>query len=201
MRRIIAAFAAAVVVLGAVVAGVAISTPSGASAQETTDDPSSGIFISPIQEALEELVASGTLSQAQVDAVAEALEGQIGVRGFGRGHHGPGHLDTVAEVLGMEVDDLEAALRDGQTIAEVAGDDVGVVTDALIAEANERIDEAVADGRLTADEAAEKRAEVAEKIEAKVNGEAGFGRRGFGPRGGPFGPDADADAEEALLDA
>jgi polyhydroxyalkanoate synthesis regulator phasin len=199
MRRIIAAFAAAVVVLGAVVAGVTISTPSGASAQETTEDPGSGIFVSPIQEALEELVASGTLNQAQVDAITDALESQIGGRDLERGHHGPGHLETVAEVLGMEVDDLKTALQDGQTIAEIAGDDVDAVTDALIAEANERIDQAVADGRLTADEAAEKQAEVAEKVEAKVNGEAGG--RGFGPRRGPFGPDADTDAEEALLDA
>lgn len=197
MRRIIAAFAAAVVVLGAVVAGVAISTPSRASAQETTEDPSSGIFISPIQEALEELVANGTLNQAQVDAVTDALEDEIGGRALGRGHHGPGHLETGAEVLGMEVEDLKTALQDGQTIAEIAGDNVGTVTDALVAEANERIDQAVADGRLTADEAAEKKAGVAEKVEARVNGEADS--RGFGPRGGPFGPDADTDAEEALL--
>lgn len=200
MRRIIAAFAAAVVVLGAVVTGLAISTPSGASAQETTEEPDSGTFISPIQEALDELITNGTLNQAQADAVAEALESQLGERGPGRGHHGPGHLETVAEVLGMEVDDLKTALQEGQTIAEVAGENVGAVTDALVAEANERIDQAVADGRLTADEAAEKKADVAEKVEAKVNGGVGFGGRGFGPRGG-FDQDNDADAEEALLDA
>lgn len=200
MRNIIAAFTAVVVVLGAAVAGVAISSSSGASAQEAPEDTD---FISPIQEALEELVTTGTLTQAQADAVAEALEGEIGERGFGRGQRGNGRLETVAEVLGMEVEDLVSALQEGQTIADVAGDDVGAVTDALIAEANDRIDQAVADGRLTAEDAADKKAEVAEKVEAKINGEAGFGGRGFGhggPRPGPFGPNADLE-EEVSTDA
>jgi hypothetical protein len=73
----------------------------------------------------------------------------------GPGHHGPGFgfrgagLDAAANALNMELDDLVAALRDGQTIAEIAqaqGIDVNVVIDAMVAEAREKIETFVNEG-------------------------------------------------------
>jgi hypothetical protein len=45
------------------------------------------------------------------------------------------------------------------------------VIDALVADATARLDEAVADGRLDADRAEEIKADLVERITAKVNGE------------------------------
>ncbi len=94
-----------------------------------------------------------------------------GPRGEGPGgrHGAP---EELAELLGVDAAELAEQLRSGSTLAEVAeanGVDVSVVVDAMVAQANERIDAAVEDGRLTEDEAAERRAEVEEKVAEKVN--------------------------------
>lgn len=116
-----------------------------------------------------------------------------------RGHRGP-KLEAAAEAIGVTVEDLHAALEDGQTIAQVAeanGVDVQTVIDALVADANAHLDEAVAEGRLSAEEADEKRAELTERITERVNNprpERPEGERG--PRGPRPGDDAPADAPE-----
>lgn len=105
--------------------------------------------------------------------------------GFGAG------LDAAAEAIGISEDDLDTALRDGQTIAEVAeanGVDVQVVIDALVTEATARLDEAAQEGRIDAAEADERTADLTERITDLVNGEGLPGRPFGGPRsGGPGG--------------
>lgn len=87
-----------------------------------------------------------------------------------RGHRGGRSLGTVAEVLGLEADELRSQLADGATIADIAGDDIDAVIDALVAEKTDRIAQAVEDGRLTQEEADEKLAEVEDRVTDKVNG-------------------------------
>jgi hypothetical protein len=85
---------------------------------------------------------------------------------------GPG-LDAAAEALGITEDDLRAALEDGKTIAEVAGEqgvDVDTVIDAMVAAATE---------------------DIREHVTALVNGEApmgGPGEHGFRGHRGGHGP-------------
>ncbi len=81
-------------------------------------------------------------------------------------------METAAETLGMSVADLRTALRDGQTLAEVAeaqGVEVQTLIDALVAEVKEHLDEHVADGDMTQEEADEKLAEATERITDRVN--------------------------------
>ena len=66
--------------------------------------------------------------------------------------------DLAAEYLGLEVDDVKAALRDGKTLATLAGEQdksVDGLIDAMVAAATARIDEAVAEGDLDEAKAAE----------------------------------------------
>ncbi len=101
----------------------------------------------------------------------------------------------MAELIGVEVDALTDWLRNGGTLAEIAeqnGVDPDAVVDLLVERANERLDEAVANERIDAEEADEKRAEIEERVTTRVNEgrpERGEGE-GFGPRGdrGPRGP-------------
>ncbi len=86
-----------------------------------------------------------------------------------RGHRGGRSLGTVAEVLGLEVDELRAQLQDGATIADIAGDQTDDVIDALVTEKEERIAEKVEAGRITQEEADEKLAELEERITDRVN--------------------------------
>src|SRR5918999_1079396 len=69
----------------------------------------------------------------------------------GRGPRFRAHLGVAAEALGVTEDELRQALRDGQSMADVAAEqnvEVQTVIDALVADATTRIDEAVADGDL-----------------------------------------------------
>jgi polyhydroxyalkanoate synthesis regulator phasin len=196
MRKTIATIASAAMVAGGIVAGAALSSPNVAVAQ--TDETPSVVEEAPAtsDEILSGLVSDGVITQEQADAVADALAERGGFRHGHRGHgRGGGHLETAAEIIGIATDTLMTALRDGETIAAVAeanGVDVESVIDALVAEHQEKLDEAVADGRLSQDEADERAADVNQRVTDMVNGELpergdrGFGRRGFrGP--GPTG--------------
>lgn len=80
---------------------------------------------------------------------------------------------AVAEAIGIDVADLRTALADGQTIAEVAtanGVEADAVVDAIVAVRAERLADAVANGRLTQEEAHARLAEQTATIEARVNG-------------------------------
>jgi polyhydroxyalkanoate synthesis regulator phasin len=178
-RRLVAG-AAIVLASGAVIAG-----PVAAQTGDTQ------VRTSWAAEALDGLVEDGTLTQAQADAVEQALEAARPERG-GRGPGGGRGIEAAATAIGVEVDVLRDALRDGSTIADVAainGVDVQTVIDAMVAAAQEHLDEQVAAGDLTADEAATRLTEVSERITAMVNGElpaggpGGFGGRGHGPHG------------------
>ena len=104
------------------------------------------------------------------DTESESPDGECGP---GRGGFFLGaNLDVAAEALGITEDELNDALRDGQTIAEVAaaqGVDVQTVIDALVAAATTRIDEAVADGDLTEEEATERKADLVQRVTDLVN--------------------------------
>lgn len=199
MRRTIAATAAAFTILGGalVVASVGGAAPAEAQEIEGTEEAPATL-----DDILSDLVAEGVISQEQADRVADA----IAERGPRHGRFGKGgrHLDLVAETIGIDVEDLRAALEDGQTIAEVAVDNgvaADTVVDVLVAEMETKLDEAVADGHLTEEEAAEKLAGAADRAQALVDGELPpGGPRGFGGPGRFGGPPPieGSDAAETL---
>ena len=142
-----------------------------------------------VQTVIDAVVAAG--EDEHVARVTAFVNGERpeGGRGFG-GHHRGFHmgLETAATALGMTTDELREALSaDGATLASVAetqGVDVQVVIDALVAEAQEHLDQAVADGHLTQEEADEKAADLEARITEMVNSERPDGP-GPGFRGGP----------------
>lgn len=88
------------------------------------------------------LLGTPSLSLAQ-DDTADDTETWGGRGGPFRQHEPGTRLQTVAEVIGVPVDELRAALADGQSIADVAeanGVDPQAVVDALVAEATARLD-------------------------------------------------------------
>ena len=155
---------AAAVLGGGVVGTTALAGATGASDGEptlaeevaTTTDADGGIV---------------NVQDAETDE-APGVDGEAGGEDCERDGHRRGgrNLDTVAEVLGLEVDELRAQLSEGATIADVAGADLDAVIDALVAEKTERIADAVESGRLTQDEADEKLAEIEDRVTDKVNG-------------------------------
>ncbi|SOC49673.1 hypothetical protein SAMN05660748_2405 [Blastococcus aggregatus] len=186
--------------------GLAVAVPALAD-----EGSPAGSAVERITGALSGLVSDGSITQEQADEVAGTLsEAGIGVRGGGPGGHGPGGdgpgggggrggvgLEAAATALGMSEDELRTALEaDGTTLADVAEDQgvpVGTLVDALVAGGQERIADAVEDGRITQEQADERLADLEERITERVEQEMpGFG--GHGP-GGHRGSAADEPAE------
>ena len=131
-----------------------------------------------IRTELQNLVDDGTITAAQADAVAADLAASLPDHGPGRpgpgwGHRHPGFDgEVLAGLLGIDVETLRSDLRDGKTVAEIAGEqgvDVQTVIDSLVAEAKSHLDLSVQNGRLTQEEADAKLAEVTQRITDFVN--------------------------------
>jgi polyhydroxyalkanoate synthesis regulator phasin len=165
-------------------AGALLAVPAAALAQDDGDGW--------LSDTLQELVDEGTITSDQAGAVQDAIQearperGRIGPGLFGHGHgHGRGlalglALDDAADALGIDVAELRERLRGGETIADVATDlgvDVQTVIDALVADVAARLDEAVADGRIDAEQAEQRLDGLTERVTRFV--EEGFpGRAG-----------------------
>lgn len=119
------------------------------------------------------------------------------------GRHGGG-LSVVAEVLGIDATELHDRLEAGETIADIAAaQNVAVddVVSALVADAQERLDAAVADGRLTQEEADARLADIEQRMTDAVNGNAAFGELGGRHHGfGPGGLDDDSGVAPGIED-
>lgn len=154
-----------------------------------------------LREVLGPLVESGTLTQAQLDAVLDAIERATPARPARPSLPGPRRggwrvptgrtLTTAAEAIGIAPRELREALADGRTIAEVAeanGVDPAVVVDALVDEATERLDDAVADGRVDEDDAERWRAGIEDDVRELVEegGRPARPERHELPRRGPW---------------
>lgn len=143
---------AAVVGAGILAGGIAaVGVPVVASAQDEPAAPAEGGPRSqPMRDHLDAKVADGTITQEQADALiadaearraerhadseAHGRRGPAGGReqgGMGRGGPGGMPLQSAADAIGISVDDLRTALRDGQSLAAVAEAN-GVSSDALV---------------------------------------------------------------------
>jgi polyhydroxyalkanoate synthesis regulator phasin len=159
----------------------------------------SGALKQALKNRVDEAVEAGRLTEEQGKQLKERIDSDEYPLLFGRGGHGGpgfghyGHVEilaTAASYLGMTEAELRAALEDN-TLAEIAkekGKTVTGLVQALVTAQEKRIDEAVADGRLTQEQATELTADLANRMEALVNGELhgpGAGRHpGFWPGSG-----------------
>lgn len=133
-------------------------------------------------ETLAAAVAAGALTQDQADRMRERMEQSPDAMSWdgGPGRHGRGPavkgvslLAVAAEQLGMTQDDLEAALQAGQTIAGLAAEK-GVATqtivDAYSTQLTAELDQAVAAGEITQQQAdatlAQAQTRAAERLNA-----------------------------------
>lgn len=135
-----------------------------------------------ILEWLAPLVEEETITQDQAEAVADTLADQMPRlrAGLARGLHA---VDDAADFLGMTARELVEALSDGTTLAELAQDHGGAAAliEHLVGLVEAHLDQAVADGRITEEEAAEHLTQATEHITALVNGELEFPMLGTGP--------------------
>ena len=136
------------------------------------------------------------LVAAQQQSIATLVDQKgIGARpagpGIGRGPGGPrvtgDPLAAAATYLGTTTADLDAKIRAGQTLAQIANATSGKNRDglvaAIVADSTAKIDAAQKAGTITADQATQLKTNLSTRIAQLVDSN----RPGFG-RGFPFGP-------------
>ena len=149
-RKLIIVAIAAVVGL-ALMGGTALARPGS---QHVTDQLSS---------ALNGLVGDGVIDEGQAQAVIEAtapLFERLDAAAHNRQQR-PGTtpqqiIGAVAEQLGIELQELLQQLREGQTLADIIvaqGSSVEAVIEALSVQLQSNLDQAVADGKITTEQA------------------------------------------------
>ncbi len=188
MKKSLAALGLSASLFGGGAVGAVMFAPTFAGAQddavevEETDRHQPGHRMA---EALVPLVEDGTIEQSQADAVIAAL---LDAR--------PQPGERLADITGIDASVWVEGFRNGDSAADVAeanGSSAEELIDALVAEATEHLNQAVADDRIDQETADERLAELTERITERVNSDEPIlggppfeGRRGH--RGGGFGP-------------
>lgn len=177
-RGILAAGVAAVLATAAVGAVAAQQTPTptpGTPGQSGQARPTHQAFLDALARRLG--ITTDRLQQAITEARTEvglpdrAMGKGFGFRGPGKLGRGGVELNAAAQALGISVDQLRQQLP-GKSLAQVAqanGKDPAAVAAALKDAANQRIDQAVAAGRLTADQATQLKQRAAQAIDAGMD--------------------------------
>mgnify|MGYP005851172689 CR=1 FL=1 len=155
-------------------------------------------------ESIDKQVQDGRITAEQAAQRKQNLDqadGFGGWFGFGKGFGGRGgheglaprggflggnaHVEGVAKALNLSVEDLTAQLRAGKSVADLAKEknvSADQVKSAVVASVSAQVDQAVADGRLTAEQAT--------RIKDQLNGTSAdqfLQNGGFGMHRGPFG--------------
>ena len=215
--KIAAGAGAALAVVGAGGAVAADRLTPKAESQAIVNDAAKQLGVDPakLSDALEQAlknridaaVKDGRLSKEQGDAMKRRITSAAfplfigpGFERDGARHRAFGglwgrHLNAAAAFLGLTEAQLDEALDGGKSLAQIAkdkGKSADQLVDALVAATTKRLDQAVADGRMTKAQRDMVVADLKERTTAIVNGTTppggfrfrGHHRHGFFP-GGP----------------
>ena len=130
-------------------------------------------------------VETDSIDERSSDGAEDGADGRHGRRkGKGGKMRSP---ETLATALGVDTETLRSEFAAGKSIADIAAEQgiaIDTVVAALVADLEEHLNEHVADGSLTEDEAAEKLASAEDRISEKVNEVPPTRDRNSGPRRG-----------------
>jgi hypothetical protein len=137
------------------------------------------------------LVAKGTLTQAQVDAINAAITAARTSVQSNMTAERSAKLTLIATTIGIDVPTLQARLVAGESLAKIAGAKTAALITALVAAETTEIDAAVTAGKITAAQATTFKANLSAAITARVNGTGGqkghHGHHNGGFAGGGMG--------------
>jgi len=150
-----------------------------------------------IASVLSALVAKGTITQAQADAVKAAFAAAAPVRGGDGPGNGMGPMNAdraaldalIAKTTGVDSATVRSRLAAGESLGAIAGAKKADLIAVLVADETKRIDAAVTAGKLTAAQATTLKAGLTAHVTAEVEevrgmGGPAMGGMGKGERGG-----------------
>jgi hypothetical protein len=208
-RKVILGLAVALAAAGGGAAAIAASgsdSPSTES-QAVIDDAASQLGISPdklsaalkkaLSDRVDAAIAAGRMTKAEGDELKQRLQSGdfpiFGGVGRGFGHFGFfGSISAAADYLGLSRDELRTQVASGKSLAQIAqaqGKSVSGLVEAIVGAAKQRLDNAVAAGRLTQAQENEMLSGLRDRIQNLVNstlpdpghlGPPPFGFRHFG---------------------
>jgi hypothetical protein len=137
------------------------------------------------------LVAKGTITQAQADAIlAAANAAKVAADALKpvKADHAA-RLALISTTIGIDSATVQKRLAAGETLAVIAGAKKDALIAALVADETKRIDTAVTAGKLTAAQATALKANLTAHVTEEVNSTRPLGGKGGdkGDRGGKFG--------------
>jgi polyhydroxyalkanoate synthesis regulator phasin len=130
--------------------------------------------------ALSGLVAKGTITQAQADAINKSL---ADARTAGKVVLDKNHaakLAVITSTLGITEEALKTRMKAGDSLATIAGAKKDALIAALVAFKTKEINDAQTAGKLTADQATKMKANLTTRVTERVNNPR--------PPRGPHGP-------------
>ena len=152
----------------------------------------SGGHAADLAATLSALVAKGTITQAQADAItAAATAAQSAKRAAMDAVHAAKDAARVAlealisKTIGVDSATIRTRLAAGESLGAIAGAKKADLIALLVADKTKRIDAAVAAGELTAEQATKRKADLTAHVTAEVDSVGGKGHKdGKGHKGG-----------------
>jgi len=141
----------------------------------------------PLDHVLSVLVANGTITQAQSDAILKEAASERSAHEAARTADRSAHETLIANTIGSDWPTILKRLQGGETLATIAGDKKDALITALVNEAKADIAKGVADGRITSAQASAMEANLQARVTEEVNGTGRMGRmmgRGSGDKMG-----------------
>jgi polyhydroxyalkanoate synthesis regulator phasin len=135
---------------------------------------------------LADLVAKGTITQSQADAIVKA---QADARALAEANrptaaemqaHRTAEIAVITSTLGITEATLTSRLKAGESLATIAGSKKDALISALVAFETKEIDARVTAGKLTSAQATAAKANLTAMVTEKVNSVKGFGKKGHG---------------------
>ena len=202
-KKKVAAIVLTTVALTASTVGVSSAASKSNSTRVSVSHSSSTAVKGPrgidLAATLAALVAKGTITQSQSDAIlaaanaakvaADALKPLKPVKA-----DPAAMLTLISTTIGIDAATIQKRLAAGETLAAIAGAKKDALIAALVADETKRIDAAVTAGKLTAAQATTLKSTLTAHVTAEVNSTRPMGPkggdkgdRGHGPKGGPKG--------------
>ncbi len=122
------------------------------------------------------LVAKGTLTTTQVDAIQKALKDSMSSMKSEVNAMKAAYLKVITDTLGISDSDLHSRIKAGESLAAIAGAKKDALVGAIVAFHSKNVDEALAAGRITAGQATQLKANLQDRITAEVNRAKGLGK-------------------------
>jgi polyhydroxyalkanoate synthesis regulator phasin len=145
----------------------------------TTNGQSVDAFVAAVMEQvttrIDTAVENGRISAERGEQMT--TQAQARITAWANGEPGP-LAALLHEYTGLELPELREAHQNGQTLVEIItanGQSVDTFIASVMEPINLRIDTAVENGRISAERAAELKAQALDRITRRVNGEAGPG--------------------------